>query len=34
MIYTIKLNLDSDNYTPDCDTEVIDFIKETFNKTF
>jgi hypothetical protein len=33
MIYTIKLNLDSDNYTPNSDEEVINFIKETFDKT-
>jgi hypothetical protein len=33
MIHTIKLTLDSDGYTPNCDEEVINFIKETFNKT-
>jgi len=33
MIYTIKMNLDSDEYTPENEVEVINFIKETFNKT-
>lgn len=33
MIYTIKLNLDSDGYTPENESTVIDFIKKTFDKT-
>ncbi len=32
MIYTIKMNLDSDGYTPENESDVIDFIKKTFDK--
>ena len=33
MIYTIKMKLDSDGYTPENESDVIEFINKAFNKT-
>lgn len=33
MIYSLKLNINTDGYTPRKESEVINFIRETFDKT-